>query len=107
MPIIFEPVVTEKTLKQAAEGRYTFFVAPRANKIQIKKTIAELYKVEVIACNMANSKAEEKMVRGRFHAKIKAKKKAIVTLKKGQKIPGFGVEEKTEKPKKDQNEKSQ
>ncbi len=87
--ILFAPIITEKAIGKIAGGSYTFKVAPSANKVEVAQAVALLYKVNVQKVNIMKIKAEEKIVRGRYQAKIKGWKKAIVTLKKGQKIPGF------------------
>jgi large subunit ribosomal protein L23 len=87
--ILIKPVVTEKSMIGVAEGRYVFVVNTQANKAEIAQAIFNLYKVKPVKVNIIYKKAEEKMVRGRYLAKIKRVKKAIITLKKGDKIPGF------------------
>lgn len=87
--ILLAPIITEKAISKIAEGRYTFKVAKKANKVQVAKTIADLYKVKVIKVNIVNKKDESVLVKGRFKGSKKGWKKAIITLKKGQKIPGF------------------
>lgn len=69
--------------------KYIFAVASFANKPEIAKAIFNLYKVKPIKINIISVKGEKKLVRGRYQAKIKPWKKAIVTLKKTDKIPGF------------------
>lgn len=96
MQILISPIITEKSLAKTEKGYYTFIVAQKANKVQIVKAVADLYGVEVRSVNVIRVKGEEKLIRGRFKVKTKDYKKAIVSLKAGQKIPGFGVEEKKE-----------
>ena len=45
--IIRRPIVTERSMDQVADRKYTFEVARGANKIQIKKAVEEIFKVEV------------------------------------------------------------
>ena len=93
--IILRPVVSEKSIDQSTHGRYTFRVHPRANKIQIKAAIEELYatdKVTVTAGNVLTTKAKEKSRgtrRGRIQGSTSPWRKAIVTLAAGQKIQFF------------------
>jgi large subunit ribosomal protein L23 len=89
MQILIKPILTEKSISQTGLGRYVYKVAKKANKHQIAKAIQDLYKVTVLNVNIVNVKGEEKLVRGRFKKKIPGFKKAIITLKKGQKIPGY------------------
>ena len=93
--IIISPKITEKTLSLAQTGKYTLLVHSKANKNQIKEALKKIYNVEPIRLNIINIKAKEKatMTRiGRLVKKRKAYKKAIVVLKKNQKIPGFEIE---------------
>ncbi len=79
--------VTEKGTTQADKfNKYTVVADRRANKIQIRQAVQELFKVKVLAVNTLN-------VRGKFRRQRTAQagqapdwKKAIVTLKKGDKI---------------------
>ncbi len=87
--ILISPMITEKTMSKVADGVYTFKVNQKANKIQIAQAIKDLYKVKVEKVNVVKVKSEEKLVRGKYQAKLKGFKKAIVRIKKGQKIPGF------------------
>lgn len=87
--ILIAPVITEKAIAKIADGRYTFKVANRANKAQIAKIITDLYKVKVNKINILNQKSEKVLIRGKFAGRKRGWKKAIITLKKGQKIPGF------------------
>lgn len=89
MRVLIKPVVTEKSMGKISEGKYVFVVSQRANKVQIARAIEDLYQVKVEQVNIVIAKGEEKLVRGRFKSKISPFKKAIVTLKKGEKIPGF------------------
>lgn len=89
-----EPVITEKSLKDAGRGKYTFIVEPAATKHEIKEVVNELFDVNVISVKTMNNPAlTRKNYMGR---KIKetAKKKAIVTLKKDEKIDIFEEEAK-------------
>lgn len=93
MRILVRPIITEKSMSMAAESKFVFEVALAANKPQIAEIIEDIYKVEVLKVNVIRKPSEEKIVRGRFLATSKEKKKVIVTLKKGQKIEGFEVKE--------------
>jgi len=99
MQILISPLITEKSLAKTEKGYYTFMVAKKANKPQIAKAVSDLYNVSVSSVNVIRVKGEEKLIRGRFKTTTKDYKKAIVALKVGQKIPGFGVEEKKEEKK--------
>ncbi len=76
---------TEKSTLYEPEGRYLFLVDNRANKIQIKKAVEEIYKVKVEAVNTFISQGKLKRVRHQL-GKTPDSKKAVVALKEGQKI---------------------
>ena len=79
------PVVTEKSACAAEKNVYTFKVAKSANKIEIKKAIEAAFGVKVEKVNTLNTEAKDKRV-GKYTGKTKTYKKAIVTLKDGEKI---------------------
>jgi len=93
--VIVRPVISEKTIDESGRGKYTFAVHEKANKIQIKAAIEELYhgeKVTVVAVNVLTTKAKEKRRgtrRGRITGHTTPWRKAIVTLAPGQKIEFF------------------
>lgn len=85
------PILTEKSLNVAKEGKYTFVVEVGLNKLGIIKLINAIYGVHVKSIRTLNyKKGEKKNVRGRKIA-IKAFKKAIVALGKNEKIDAFEV----------------
>ena len=88
--IIISPIRTEKTENILASGqnKYYFRVAINANKIEIKKAVEELFKVKVIKCETIRVKGKRKTW-GRSSGRRKDWKKAIVTLKEGDKIAIF------------------
>lgn len=86
--IIKKPVVSEKSYDLLADNKYTFYVNPAANKIEIKKAIEEIFKVTVLKVNTLNVKGKEKRM-GRAVGRTNDRKKAIVTLKEGDKIEVF------------------
>jgi len=77
--------VTEKASNLSNFGKYIFVIDKSANKSEIKKAIESIYSVKVISVNIINSKGKSKRL-GRSMGKTSAYKKAIITLKKGQKI---------------------
>jgi len=93
--IILRPVVSEKSIDESSRGKYTFAVHDRANKLQIKSAVEELYRsegVKVVAVNVLTTKAKEKRRgtrRGRIVGRTTPWRKAIVTLAPGQKIEFF------------------
>lgn len=93
--VVLRPVISEKTIDESGRGKYTFAVHEKANKIQIKAAIEELYrseKVTVVAVNVLTTHAKEKRKgtrRGRIVGHTTPWRKAIVTLAPGQKIEFF------------------
>ena len=91
MKILIEPVLTEKTneMRDGENRKYVFKVDPRANKIQIMGAVKELFNVHPVACNIVNVKAKPRMARtksGMRYGTTTPWKKAIITLKTGDKI---------------------
>ncbi|MEI6040343.1 MAG: 50S ribosomal protein L23 [Candidatus Berkelbacteria bacterium] len=87
--IILQPILSEKSLAGIELGKFIFVVDDSANKHQVAQALKEIYNVDATKVNMIKVQPENKLVRGRFKAHAKGFKKAIVTLKKGQKIEGF------------------
>jgi len=86
--IVKRPLITEKAYSLAGQNKYTFIVDPAANKIEIKKAVEELFKVHVIRINTMNVKGKPCRVRNIAGYKPD-RKKAVVTLKQGDKIEIF------------------
>ena len=82
---ILFPVVTEKSTNLSEQNKIVFKVPARANKINLKKSIEKIFKVNVTKINIINKQPRLKISRGR-KVKITGYKKAIITLKKGQSI---------------------
>ena len=83
--IIKTLVRTEKSTRQEPNGKYLFLVANFANKIQVKQAVEEIYKVKVKTVNTFISGGKAKRVRYQIGMTPDVKK-ALVTLKVGQKI---------------------
>ncbi len=90
MNILLKPVVTEKMTSQGDKfNRYGFIVAKKANKIQIKKAVEELYGVTVADVNTMRygGKLKKRNTKsGLLSGRTAATKKAIITLAEGNKI---------------------
>lgn len=90
MNILIKPIVTEKATAQGEDlNRYGFIVDKRANKLQIRKAIEELYDVTVASVNTMNFSGKTKMRytrTGIISGKTSSYKKAIVTLAEGDSI---------------------
>ena len=86
--IIKRPVITEKSYKLMEDNKYTFEVDKKANKLEVKQAVKEIFDVEVEKVNIINVKPKKRRV-GRYTGLTRNRKKAIVTLAKGQKIGDF------------------
>ena len=76
---------TEKGSVMMADNKYLFWVDKSSNKIEIKKAVEDMYKVKVSGVNTVMMRGKSKRVRYAV-GKTPDWKKAIVTLKEGQKI---------------------
>ena len=83
--VIKEPVITEKSTKLASQNKYFFRVHSDATKPQIKKAVEDIFNVKVEDVNTIQVSGKWKRVRLQ-PGKTSDWKKAIVTLKAGQKI---------------------
>jgi large subunit ribosomal protein L23 len=85
--IIHTASLTEKsTLLSEKLNKYVFRVSPRANKIQIKNAIERLFQKKVLDVNTCNYAGKKKRERRQDYGRKVHWKKAIVTLKEGEKI---------------------
>ncbi|MCP3851562.1 MAG: 50S ribosomal protein L23 [Gammaproteobacteria bacterium] len=83
--IIKAPCLTEKSnLLQEIQGTITFKVDPRANKIEIKKAVEELFNVKVSDVKTASMRGKKKRVGAKSVGKTSDWKKAYVTLSEGE-----------------------
>ncbi len=83
--MILRPRITEKSGLLSQTGVYTFEIAPNANKNLVAKAVVALYKVTPVKVAIVNSPAKKVFIRGR-RGVVGGIRKAIVTLKKGDKI---------------------
>jgi large subunit ribosomal protein L23 len=87
--IIRRPLITEKSTRQKEEGRqYVFEVHRDANKIEIQSAVEQLFKVKVLQVRTSNILGKVKRL-GRRYGKRPDWKKAIITLKEGDRIDFF------------------
>ena len=77
--IIIAPVVTEKSSADMQEGKYTFKVAKKATKVEIKNAVEKIFEVKVLKVNTMTVKGKEKRV-GVHQGRTSDWKKAIVTI---------------------------
>ncbi len=77
--VILKPIISEKSYGLLEENKYTFVVAPDANKTEIKIAVEKIFGVQVVSVNTLNRQGKRK--RTRFGVgKRKDTKRAIVTL---------------------------
>ena len=87
--ILLRPVVSEKSYGLLDEGKYTFVVAPDANKTQIKQAVEEVFRVKVTGVNTLNRQGKRRRTRFGWGKRVDTKR-AIVTLAEGDRIDIFG-----------------
>lgn len=83
--VLLRPMITEKSTIMADMGKYSFRVAPKANKIEIKEAVQKTFGVTVEDVNITKLKGKVKRYGPRFKKRPDIKK-AVVTLKSGDKI---------------------
>lgn len=86
--IILRPVITEKSTNLMEQNKYTFYVYPQANKIQIRQAVEQIFGVRVAEVHTLKVRGKKRRV-GRHEGRTPDRKKAIVTLKSGDKIEIF------------------
>jgi len=86
--VLQRPLVTEKNSALQAQGKYAFKVAEEANKEQIKQAVEKAFKVTVTGVNVMTVAGKRRRMRGR-EVMSPSWKKALVTLKPGDKIELF------------------
>jgi large subunit ribosomal protein L23 len=77
--VLLAPVISEKSYGLLEENKYTFVVAPGANKTQIKIAVEKVFGVKVVSVNTLNRNGKRKRTRTGY-GKRKDTKRAIVTL---------------------------
>lgn len=86
--VLKRPVISEKSVGLVEENKYSFWVDTAANKIEIKAAVEKMFKVKVAEVRTMNVLGKMKRV-GKSQGKKADRKKAIVTLKAGERIEGF------------------
>ena len=87
--VLIAPVVSEKSYSMLDENKYTFLVAPSANKTEIKIAVEKIFKVRVLKVNTMNREGKRKITRF-GNGKRSDTKRAIVQIAPGQRIDIFG-----------------
>jgi|SRR3989344_1645316 len=86
--IVRDPHISEKGTYLAEKNKYTFKVYERSNKLEIKKAVEGIYGVDVLAVNVISIPHKKRRL-GKTEGFKKGYKKALVTIKEGQKIEVF------------------
>lgn len=86
--VIQRPVVSETSMDDAENRKYTFLVATDANKTEVKHAVEEVFGVEVEKVNIMNKQGKMKRM-GSTQGRRPRSKKAIITLKPGSKTIEF------------------
>lgn len=86
--ILLRPVISEKGTHLANSGRYVFAVHSEANKSEIKKSIQKVYDVHVEKVRIVQMPGKMRRY-GRSRGRTSAWKKAVITVRSGEKIPGI------------------
>jgi len=84
--IIVRVMITEKGTQLAYENKYMLEVAPKANKIEIRKAVEEQFGVHVLAVNTQNHQEKTRTLRNRRQVPGRMWKRAIVTVRPGERI---------------------
>lgn len=77
--VILRPVITEASMADMDDKRYTLDVDTRATKTQVKSAVEDIFDVKVAKVNIMNVKGKKKRM-GRYEGYTKKRRKAIVTL---------------------------
>jgi len=87
--VLIKPVISEKSYRLVDDGKYTFLVAPGANKTQIRQAVEQVFRVKVTSVNTINRPGKRRRTRYGW-GKRPDTKRAIVTLAAGERIDVFG-----------------
>ncbi len=86
--VLKQPVISEKSFASADNDKYVFLVQKEATKVEVAQAVEKAFKVHVLTVNTITIKGKVKRI-GRIYGRRKDYKKAIVTIKKGEKIEEF------------------
>ena len=89
--VLLRPVITEKSMLEAGAGRYTFEIAPSANKHEVRAAVESAFKVDVLRVRVLTVRGKKRRL-GKKVGTRPDRRKAIVRLASGQKIERFFVE---------------
>lgn len=87
--VLRRPLITEKNTMLGVQNKYSFEVAVGANKPLIRRAVETIFKVDVVDVNVSRVHGKMRRV-GKSRGVTRDWKKAVVTLKPGQRIEAFG-----------------
>ena len=87
--VLLKPVISEKSYRLADDGKYTFLVAPGANKTQIRQAVEGIFHVKVTGVNTINRPGKRRRTRFGWGTRASTKR-AVVSLAAGERIDVFG-----------------
>ncbi len=87
--VVLRPVISEKSYGLIDGNKYTFVVAPDANKTEIKIAVEKIFGVNVLSVNTVNRKGKRKRSRTGYGLRSDTKR-AVVSLAEGDRIEIFG-----------------
>lgn len=90
--VVLKPIISEKSMRLAGEGTYMFEVSVSANKPMVAAAVKTQFKVDPVTVRVSTLKGKVKKTQGVMGTRAN-KKRAFVTIKKGQKIAAFDAEE--------------
>ena len=88
LEVLVRPVVTEKSTLLQERDKYVFEVLPTANKVMVREAVERAYNVKVVGVNILKSPGKTKRY-GPRRVRTPDRKKAVVTLKQGDRIQIF------------------
>ena len=86
--VLIRPVISEKATDLLQDGKYTLMVPIKANKVQVRQAVEQIFKVKVVSVNTVRMQGKTKRM-GKYVGKRSDYKKAIVTLAPGNQIEIF------------------
>ena len=87
--VIIRPIITEQSMMEMENDKYTFEVDRRANKTEVKQAVEDLFDVKVVKVNILNVRGKLKRM-GRYAGYTRKRRKAVVQIQEGQSIEIFG-----------------
>jgi len=87
--VLLAPIISEKSYGLLDQNKYTFDVHPDSNKTQIKIAVEKIFNVKVTDVNTLNRQGKRKRTRSGYGTR-KSVKRAVVTLREGDRIEVFG-----------------